>query len=314
QVLNSLDLPAVKKGNANITLLDANGKVLNVYPFDVSFTDVEGEQIDSAKFFVQIPFDQQISKMVLNFQGKSITTITNPNKLPAVIVDTPTASEVWEGLREVKWTSSNADSFTLLYSPDNGQQIWEPVASGIKGNSFLVDTSSLTPSKLGKFRILATNGFNTSEADSATFTVNNSPPNVDILAPLSSDITFSVGDLLPFKGRAVDPEDGILPDNHTYWKYDDTPFATGTDILSILPEGTHVITFGAEDSHGAIAEKNITIKVVKNDQTTTTEEFSSKLSSTSQGVQTSPGFDFYTVFLVSVLVICTITYKKRRNS
>ena len=70
------------------------------------------------------------------------------------------------------WTASDPDgdalTFDVAYSRDNGVT-FQPVATGLSGNSTQIDTATLGGSGTAVLRVTASDGVNNAYADSATF-------------------------------------------------------------------------------------------------------------------------------------------------
>lgn len=246
-----------------IEVLDGSGVVLSSTPFFVTFTNVEGEQVDTVSFSYQIPVEDGAAKIVLKLDGEVLDEIAASDNVPTVNVTAPTASDNWDGVQTVQWQASDADgddlTFTLLYSHDDGQS-WFPVASGIEGNSYEVDTTMLPGSNSAKFRVVATDGFNTVEDDSATFTLAAKGPNATILTPTNNAL-FAADQSIDFVGEASDAEDGSLSGNSLVWLVDGEPFDTGQEVSAVLTPGFHEITLVAADADNNEGQDSITIIV-----------------------------------------------------
>jgi len=101
------------------------------------------------------------------------------------------------------------------------------VARDIQGNSYEVDTTVLPGGEEAKIRIIATDGFNTTQDDSdGTFSVTRKAPEAYISQP-NADIPLCSTRAISFQGDASDLEDQSIPDAAFVWSYGSTAFGTG---------------------------------------------------------------------------------------
>jgi len=100
--------------------------------------------------------------------------------------------------------------------------------------------------------------------------IENQKPVIDFISPTNNS-SYSKYELIKFKCKATDIEDGELPDNQVIWT-----IATPTEVLhlmngteTILPEGTYSVMVVAADSDGNETQAfiNITINPDNNDPT-----------------------------------------------
>lgn len=244
--------------NYCIKVLDAQRKPVLSFPFQADFVDSEGNPRDTAFFNLRVPAPSTGAIIELQkLPSTTLFTIVRSMDSPVVTVLSPNGGESWTGSPvAINWTASdkNKDPLTYLiqYSPDNGT-MWVPLASGLKGTSYIVDPSSLPGGNGGRIRVVASDGFNNGEdVSDGPFTVSGKPPEVQIIAP-GADAVVNPGDLITFRGDATDLEDRSIPDTSIVWSDGDTYFGMGREVQAVLPSGTHVITLTAVDSSGQTA-------------------------------------------------------------
>jgi hypothetical protein len=111
------------------------------------------------------------------------------------------------------------------------------------------------------FRVVASDGFNTGQADSAPFAVANKPPLPVITLP-ANGIHTHYGQVVNFSGFAADAQEGFVADANLVWSRAAGPLGAGP-LLSqgLLPPGVNVITLTATNSVGLWASASITIYV-----------------------------------------------------
>jgi len=138
-----------------------------------------------------------------------------------------------------------------------------PIATAVTDLYASIDTTLLVGSKKARVRVQATDGVNTTEADSSgTFTVPDASPVVAIIGTTNGQLVSRQN--AEFSGAAYDPRDGILPSMRLYWTSDrDGSLGNGSrlKIARPLSGGAHVITLTATNSHGRSASTRVNIVV-----------------------------------------------------
>jgi hypothetical protein len=265
-VLVQVGLPTetIAEGRYAIELLDGNGRSLRVIPFMVSFVDVEGEPVEVVYFNYQIPAVEGTAVIVLREGNRVLHTLRVSRNAPELVLVSPNGGEIFKGNETISWEAKDQDddrmTFNVLYSPDDGRR-WYPVANNIEEHKIEIDTSALPGSEKAKFRVIATDGFNTVQDDSdAPFTLASKPPHVSILNPHN-------GALLPptkpvhFEADAQDPEDGPLGGLSVYWSEGDNVLGFGTEFDASFAEGDHVVTVTAVDREGNASQDQVRFRV-----------------------------------------------------
>jgi hypothetical protein len=236
-----------------IEIRDGGGNLLDSLSFDVVFESIEGEPLDEVYFNFHVPTPEGVASIQLKQGTTLLDEITVSAHAPQVTILEPNGGELWEDTGTVQWEATDDDgdtlSFNLLYSPDDGAT-WYPIASDVMGNELTVDAGLLVGSMQGKIRIVASDGYNTTTADSTgNFTVANRPPNVSITAP-KVGARFADGDFVSLAGEAQDPEDGALPEANYTWTVDDELVASGSKGSVVLEDGFHTVELTVVDEDG----------------------------------------------------------------
>lgn len=247
-------------GTFSLDLLDANQRPIGKpFTFDAQFIDPEGDKLPTVSFNFLLPAVQGLQKLVLR-QGDQVLDTIERSAAPSVAITAPAAGAALSGLATVRWSASDPDSdalrFTLLYSPDNGAT-WFPLASDVQGTSYEIDTSTLPGGAGGKLRIIATDGLNTAQADSAgAFSVAGGGPTATIIEPGAT--TFDEGEAIGFSGDASTPANQDLPEEAFVWSYaptnlpstSATTFGLGRTAEATLPAGSYTVTLTVTDGEG----------------------------------------------------------------
>src|SRR5450759_3478141 len=257
-------------GNYSIQFISSNG----TYPmvtFPIQFMDDPEESIDTVYFNFQVPVSSgpnpsTISKIVLKNQSQSTSLFeksVGPNTI-GLNITSPQAGVSWTGIQTVVWNCTSNQGQTLqyicLYSPDGAN--WFPVASKITTTSIQVDTSSLPGSKgvTAKFKLIATDGFNTNQVDSGLFTLDINPPQVVIDTPQDGQF-IPPGTPIQLSGEIYDVQDGNLSDGILVWTEGNTFLGAGQYLTISLPPGLHTLSLYTINSQGKIQSSSVQIDI-----------------------------------------------------
>jgi hypothetical protein len=269
--------PSPEPGTYEIQLLAAAGQLLVAYPFEPEFqvpdvcTDCSSESEMFAIFGLALPWSPAAARIDLVHAGVALDSASDSSHEPEVTVLSPNGGEYLDGpSATLAWSASDGDSDLLecaiQFSPDGGAT-WTTLVSGWSGTEYVLPLTYVEGTEQGLIRVLATDGFNTSQDQSdATFSVARHAPAATLLAPV--DGSLYVGDqLLILDGRAIDNEDGDLPDAALTWTSDlDGVLGTGRSLdvaAATLTEGTHTITLAAQDADGQIGTDTISVEVYR---------------------------------------------------
>jgi len=266
---------SLKEGNAELRISDAQGTALYNHFFNVGFLDDPEEPVNTAYFNFQLPYFRTASNIILYYQGQEVARIPFSAHVPTVTLTEPNggqnfsvskatqAEEVYQptDILHIAWSASDADGgalyFTLLYTPDNGQN-WYPIVSNIQGNSYDLDLNLIPGGATAKIRVIVSDGVNTAQDDSdGTFIVGDHAPVVTASAPPLSN----PGVPLPLTGEAVDQEDGPLPDESLVWTEGSDVLGTGRSLQALLNPGWHTITLSGTDADDNTTQTTLSVFV-----------------------------------------------------
>jgi len=277
-------------GDYSIRLLDADGAILADYPFTPKFSHLDpGPAPSSCQLAAAepeipgliaefVPWVTGTAKIAIS-QGElelaSRLVSLNP---PQVSLTYPNGGEVLEtSTFTVTWTASDLDGdsleFALEYSVDGGNH-WGSLSTGITSTQMTIDTEFLAGTDQGRFRIMASDGVNTTRDESdGDFRVPNKAPTVQIVSPLDGS-RHVYGSSVALVVDTIDVEDGTLDDSALTWSASFSGTITGAAVLSEtlgtghmihvtdLITGTHQITLTAVDTGGQQVSKTVTIHIV----------------------------------------------------
>jgi hypothetical protein len=239
---------------------------LSQHCFNLSFAELEsGKPTDTSGFFFRLKFNPTTDLILLKKGVDILAERSASENAPVVEVSTPTIASP----ATIEWTATDEDNdvlrYIVLYTPDGGAS-YSPLAVQMEGNSFEVDSNRLAGGESAKIRVLASDGFHTSEAESEAFVVDRKAPEASIIDPDNNTLIHSDEQLI-LTGTGQDLEDGDLTGSSLLWTSDvEGPIGTGSRLIldldaGALSDGSHEITLAATDSDSNVATDTITLTV-----------------------------------------------------
>jgi hypothetical protein len=158
----------------------------------------------------------------------------------------------------------NSTTATVLYSADGGSS-WLPVAGGIQGEEYVVNSATLTGSEQALFRVLVTDGMHTAQDDSDfVFTVAEKAPTVSIVTP-SADGQVSSAEPVILRGAARDAAGVELSGDSFVWELNGEPIAVGNSISAALPPGEQQLSLVVTADNGMSEQVSVILNVAGSD-------------------------------------------------
>lgn len=258
-------VPPLVAGEFAIRLLNSQGQVLANH----AFTPNDPEDHAQWTFGQAVPFVAGTAKIQIVQIGTEAVwgEATVSSNVPVVSnVAVVAGTNPVTGTVTVNWTATDADGDELtadIFFSQDGGTTFSPYVLGVSGNSTAVDTNFLGGGST-IFRVIASDGVNMGQSDSAPFTLANKPPTPVIHNP-GDGAVVSWGQLINFMGEAMDLQDGTVAADNLAWSNQDGPLGTGA-VLAIddLPVGLNEITLTATNSKGVSASTTITVIVEDN--------------------------------------------------
>ncbi len=257
-------LPAIVAGGYSIRLTDMGGSTLADYPFTPTPGEEATPDLLGVSQIVTMTAGARQVRIVRLSDGLTLATQAISANAPVVSnVALQSPSNPVAGTVTLAWNASDADgdalTFDVFYS-NNGGSSFVSVQSGVSGNSASIDTSTLGGGN-GFFRVVASDGVNTGQADSPAYTFADKPPMPMILTPGDNHVV-NYGQLVNFSGAAMDWQDGGITGANLEWSNQNGVLGTG-ELLSVsnLPVGVNTITLKATNSKGQSATATITVIV-----------------------------------------------------
>jgi hypothetical protein len=260
-------------GQYAIQLLDPNGRALLVHRFNVEFQNEEFVQQTTAPFNFLLPAVQGTMRIrLLGPSGSVLDEIAVTRNAPTVQVITPKQGDRWaDKMARIQWEAGDADgdklTFNVLFSGDGGKT-WRHLADSLTGSFFDVSVPDLNLGATDNafVRVIATDGVNTTTADSGMFSVAAFPPQLQITQPATGDKVVE-GAMVSFQGGCV--TDGCVPDeSQLVWSYSVNGgafinFGNGPAADAALPVGPITVHLTGVNASGQQGTAEITIEVQK---------------------------------------------------
>lgn len=266
-------------GDLELRFEDVSGAVLathvlaNLDPeeHDVEGDDALGTEFEVLFFAELFEYPDATRRVVLLSGGVRLAEHVASDSAPVVEFVAPSGGGPLSVPFDIEWTATDADgdhlNYTLLYSPNDGEA-WKVVAIGLHETSLRIESLDILPgSDQGRFRIVASDGFNVGEAVSdGGFIIPNAPPTAAIMSPVDG-ASFEQGTTVVLHAAASDLEDGMVAGDGFSWRSSlDGNLGTGEELhVRSLQPGRHVITVLATDSGGATAEGSVEIVIIASD-------------------------------------------------
>jgi hypothetical protein len=260
--------------NYHLRLMDASDTILADYALTPLSAD---EYLDGASNLIfQETFAAPtgvVARMELMADEAVLVSREPGVASPEVDVLLPAGGEVFNNSMTISWQASDPDEdillFNIQYSPDGGLT-WKSIAEGViesatgNTNTFdLEDLSSLGASEgaTGLIRVAASDGYHTTLAVSAAFTVADQPPQVYILSPELTHI-YPAGESVALRGGAMDPETGGLSGDQLAWTVAGVPYGSGAENrVDGMAPGSYFVNLQATDSGGITATQTTLLNI-----------------------------------------------------
>lgn len=167
-----------QEGENCLEFTDANG-VIAEHCFDVSFEIEEtGEVLDEVGFSVRVPYPKDATGVTLLRFGNPLDERTASSNAPTLNITSPRPGDTWDGNQRISWTATDADGEDLIYevhySPNGGSD-WFPLELDLENTEYQINTPEVAGGDNVIFRVLASDGFNTTQADVGPVKIPNSP-------------------------------------------------------------------------------------------------------------------------------------------
>lgn len=267
---------AVAAVSYTLRLRDAADAILATYPVSLSETLDDDAATEVFNFTLTFVDPGGVARVELLADEMLLDSRAPGNNAPAVAVTEPHGGETFTETLQLLWQASDPDGDELLYnvqySPDNGAT-WRAVTANFPAPdpsssvTLTLSTRGLPGSgpAQGRFRVAASDGYNTGMATSNGFTIPDHAPEAYIVAPTTLQ-GHPAGSPVTLRGGAMDAEDGGLGESALAWTVDGQTAGAGQENLANgLAPGIHTAMLTATDSmaHTANAERTFAVQPLK---------------------------------------------------
>lgn len=162
----------------------ADGRRLSQRCFDAGFIDLEtGQPTEPASFFISVPGinPDEVGRVTIRKNQLELASTSASNSPPQIELNFPAGGELLAGPQTITWDAVDPDgdrlTFDLFYSPDGGKR-WLPLAVRLTESQYTFYTGQLVPGDNLRLKVMASDGFNTTVAQSpGSFSIRPLPEN-----------------------------------------------------------------------------------------------------------------------------------------
>lgn len=193
-----------------------------------------------------IAFDREAAAFEVRDQGEVLAHVERPSRGPAV---SDVALDRGNSRWMVRWNSSHPAGLKLYHGValtyDDGRT-WQRLRADVRRSSLQFDPKGLAGGDSCRFRVVVSDGFNTTFADSETFSMPVKPPVVVLLDP-DDRAEVVTGRPVHLQVEAISPRFGSLEGEAIRWESDrQGALGVGRELWVELVEGRHRIAVTAE--------------------------------------------------------------------
>ncbi len=244
---------ALLRGDGRETLDAIDVPVTEVLDGDPRLVSVTG----------QVPFHPLTRRVEIRFEGSRVAALDVPDSVPVIAIDGDSLD--LSGVSILRWQILPAVSNGLWYSVyfECGNRRRIPLAGKIREQQLKIDSAKLPGCDSGRLVVRVSNGFQTTEASTAPFSLPPRPPRVDILWPKRGTRLVTSRNWIQARGQAWDVQESeLVPPEQLSWRLDGRTVATGElCVLRRVPPGAHALELHATDAGGRTANARMTLAV-----------------------------------------------------
>jgi hypothetical protein len=254
QVQSGISTAVAPIGNSDyeIVLRDTEGRELSASPAELTELESTGRYM----ILALAPGDEEAAEISLVKDGEVLDVLERSPNPPSI--GTPSV-EVAGNKATIEWEATDPDgdplSFDVRYSMDGGTS-WQSGAVAVEGSSVVLEP--LAGSSQVIVEVAANDGFDSATARSASFSVPDRAPTLDVTSPAPHQVVL-LGRTLVLQAIASDLEDGAISDIR--WTSagvigtgDLIPYDTGS-----LRSGANTISASVTDSKGQTSERSVRV-------------------------------------------------------
>ncbi|MEM7799681.1 MAG: hypothetical protein AAF633_10870 [Chloroflexota bacterium] len=247
-----------------VQIVDQNENPLE----EADLEGIEGhhhEEEDVEEFAITLPFPSgAVGYQIIKESDKTVLAKGEISSSPPVVSNVVVApdSESANGELKLSWDGSDSDGDELLYDiyagPENGNL--QPIITGVSSTMTQVSTEFMAGGPT-VFKVIASDGMRTAEAQSAPYAIPHKAPEVLILSPGDGG-RFQWGQPIHFSAEILDLTDSSYPDASVEWLANGNVIGNGLVLdVETLPVGVHQIEIQVTNSANLTGSDTITVEI-----------------------------------------------------
>jgi len=242
----------IEPGNFTVRLVSREGEIISETSFGTAgFDNYFGFFVPSSPEVAFVEIVNGTDVLIREERTSAIPIISEVNAVNG------------QGNLSISWRSSDADSKVLttdiLFSNDAGET-WQTLTIEASGSVYSISSEYLPGGETCMVKLIVTDGFNTVESVSNSFSIEEHNPVCVIVTPVDSE---QYADELVFDGYGFDTDDGLI-ETAVEWKSDLDGYLGNGSLLRIsnLSPGTHTVSMTVTDSDNNHAIKSVVFTVL----------------------------------------------------
>ncbi|MFN0171175.1 MAG: hypothetical protein ACKV22_32565 [Bryobacteraceae bacterium] len=257
------------KGSYHVRFEGAKGETLLDHAFDMPKEVHENmpKAPPPQRFAFFLPWNPGTKRIVVTNGQVELASRSVTANAPSVEFRLPDGVAACDGKMTLRWDAKDFDGdplvFSLWYSADGGQK-WIPLDHGVTGSSHEVNCNELPGSKSGQFRVLASDGVNTTQAlYPQPVAIQLKAPAISMALPADRVLVFAAPEPVVLQASAFDLEDGPMV-NHAAFSWFGSKgelLGRGRWLTPQLANGTHRVTLIVVDGSGQSSMTSFTVVV-----------------------------------------------------
>jgi hypothetical protein len=252
-VFNVYGYPVINEGDGYSVDFLSGGNILDRQHFSLDFEFDDGEGLYGT-FLVTELYNEEIDEISIKENGREIYSVQKSLNYPTV--ELGEVGDLGDGRYSLDVFVDDLDGneliYSLAYAANKGR--WDLIGFSEESKIWEVDVTGL-PKGAGKFKVIATDGFNTVEAETELFDSGNTGPRVAITMPYDRQRLLD-NEEVATHFKVIDLEDGYIENIDNLQVYlDGEEISIGGGIirqedLEGLSLGKHVLEIVGRDSRG----------------------------------------------------------------
>jgi hypothetical protein len=247
-----------------VDLLDQAGRILLRGALSTARYCGDGVESDDLLVRGAIPFRDDVRQ--IRFLGRDLELLTMPvsNASPELRL-TSQPLGIARGQQIIAWEASHQDGlklqYFLLYSTNAGRT-WERLTSRLEDTEYPVDFDQVPGGQECRIVVVATDGVNTTTAETEAFSVAAKPCQVFLLEPADGE-QFAAGRAILLRGQGYYLEEQRAETETLVWTSDrEGELGRGplVELRARLSPGEHQITLQAGNA-GRVSSRTIRVLV-----------------------------------------------------